>query len=113
MRRLVEGNDAQTQDSEPKPAEPAALHEEDVILGIAREAGLQPTECAYLQFTEEYPDVETMARGMLAAPPGRKAAQATSADEVSEALTKAVQHRVSRGGAVRLREEVRYLIAGT
>ena len=42
-----------------------------MILGIAREAGLQPTDCAYFQYTEEYPDVETMVRGMLAAPPGR------------------------------------------
>ena len=48
-----------------------ALHEESVIRGVAGEAGLQPTELAYLEFAEEYPDVETMARGMLAAPPGR------------------------------------------
>jgi len=113
MLRLVEADDAQTEESERKPAEPPALHEEEVILGIAGEAGLRPTDCAYFQFTEEYPDAETMARGMLAAPPGRKAARATSADKVSEVLTKAVQHRVSRSGAVRLREEVRYLIATT
>ena len=89
------------------------MHEEDVILGIAREAGLQPTDCAYFQYTEEYPDVETMVRGMLAAPPGRKAALAASPDEVGEVLIKAVQHRVSPSGTVRLQEEVRYLIATT
>ena len=113
MRRLVEGETTQSGESESKAAKPPAMHEEDVILGIAREAGLQPTDCAYFQFTEEYPDVETMVRGMLAAPPGRKAALAASADEVREALTEAVQPRVSPSGAVRLREEVRYLIATT
>lgn len=112
MRRLV-ANDARTQESEPKAPEPPALHEEEVILGIVREADLQPTDCAYFQFTEEYPNAETLVRGLLAAPPGRKAALATSADEVSEALTNAVQPRVSRTGAVQLREEVRYLIATT
>lgn len=112
MRRLVEGHDVQAQESEPKAAEPPALHKEEVILEIASEAGLQPTDCGYFQFTEEYPDVQTMVRGMLAAPPGHRAVLATSADEISEALTKAVEHRVSRG-AVRLREEVRYVIATT
>lgn len=113
MRRLVEGKATQSGESESGPSKPPALHEEAVIFGIAREAGVQPTDCAYFEFTEEYPDVETMVRGMLAAPPGRKASLATSAGEVREALTEAVQPRVSPSGAVRLREEVRYLIATT
>lgn len=110
MRQLVEGKSAQSGESA-SASKPPALHAEDVILGFAREAGLQPTDCGYFQFTEEHPNTETMVRGMLAAPPGRKAALATSADEVREALTDAVQPRVSPNGAVRLREEVRYLIA--
>jgi SAM-dependent methyltransferase len=96
--------------SGPRTAEASPLHEEAVISGIAREAGLTPTDCAYLQFTEEYPDVETLARGMLAAPPGRRAALATSVDQVTEALAEAARPFIS-DGAVRLREEVRYLIA--
>jgi SAM-dependent methyltransferase len=112
MRRLIEGEATQGE-VDSGASTPPALHEEDVILGIAREAGLEPTDCAYFQFTEEYLDVETMVRGMLAAPPGRKAALATSADDVREALKEAVQSRVSPNGAVRLREEVRYLIATT
>jgi hypothetical protein len=84
-----------------------------VIVGIAREAGLQPTEVAYLQYVETYSDVETMARGMLAAPPGRAATRATSADAVRDALAQAVQRRVSDTGTVRLREDLRYLIAAT
>lgn len=111
MRRLVEGDAPAAQESAPKAPSRPALHEEDAILGIAREAGLQPTETAYLEYVEEYPDIETMARGMLAAPPGRAARRATSADAVRDALREAAQPRVSDTGTVRLQEEVRYLIA--
>jgi SAM-dependent methyltransferase len=113
MRALVEGDAAASDESAPKAARPPALHEENVILGTAGEAGLQPTELAYLQYVEEYPDVETMARGMLAAPPGRAATRATSANAVRAALAEAVQPRVTHTGTVRLREEVRYVIATT
>jgi len=50
-----------------------------VILGTAGEAGLQPTELEYIQYVEEYADVETIARGMLSAPRGRAESRATSA----------------------------------
>jgi SAM-dependent methyltransferase len=113
MRRLVEGDAAAPDDSEPKAPRPRALHEEDVILGTARQAGLQPTELAFFQYVEEYPDVETMARGMLAAPPGRAASRASSPNAVRAALAEAAQPRVTDTGTVRLREELRYLIATT
>ena len=113
MRRLVEDEAATSDESEPKAPRPPALHEEEVILGIARQAGLRPSELAYFQFVEEYRDVESMVRGMLAAPPGRAARRATSEDEVRDALGEAVRPRVSSTGTVRLREEVRYLIATT
>jgi SAM-dependent methyltransferase len=113
MRRLVDGEAAAPDESAPNAPRPPALHEEEEILGIAREAGLQPTELEYFQYVEEYPDVETMARGMLAAPPGRAATRATSANAVRAALAEAVQPRVTDTGTVRLREEVRYLIATT
>jgi hypothetical protein len=111
MRQLVEGEVTAVQKSAPKPPGRPALHEEQEILGIAREAGLQTIETAYLEYVEEYADVETMARGMLAAPPGRAARRATSAEVVRQVLREAVQLRVSDTGTVRLREDVRYLIA--
>ena len=111
MRRLVQGDAAASRPSAPKAPGPPALHEEEAIVGMAREAGLEPTEVAYLQYAEDYADVETMARGLLAAPPGRAASRATSADAVRDALAEAVQPHVSDAGTVRLREEVRYLIA--
>jgi SAM-dependent methyltransferase len=113
MRRLVDGEHAAVPESASKAPSRPALHEEEVILGIASEAGLRPTETAYLGYIEEYADVDTMARGMLAAPPGRAASRATSAEAVREVLRAAVQPRVSDAGTVRLREEVRYLIATT
>jgi ubiquinone/menaquinone biosynthesis C-methylase UbiE len=112
MRRLVEG-EAASEESEPTAPEPPALHEEEVIVGVAREAALEPTECAYLGFAEEYPDVETMLRGMLAAPPARKAIRATTTEAARDALSEAVRPYVGADGAVRLQEEVRYLIATT
>jgi SAM-dependent methyltransferase len=111
MRRLVEGDAPAVQESAPKAPSSPALHEEEVIHGIAREAGLQPIETAYFRYVEEYPDVETMVRGMLAAPPGRAARRTAGAEAVQHVLREAVRPRVSDTGTVRLREEVRYLIA--
>jgi SAM-dependent methyltransferase len=108
MRRLVEGEAV----ADEPPRRPA-LHEEEVIAGIADKAGLRPSEIAYFQYVEEYPDVETLARGMLAAPPGLAASRAAGADAVRDALGAAVRPRVTGAGTVRLREEVRYLIAST
>lgn len=112
MRRLAEGDAADRDEPESGPAGPA-LHEEEVIAGVARDAGLQPTEVAYFEFEERYPDLTTMARGVLAAPPGRRAAAAAGADEVRDALSEVMRPNVSGSGAVRLREEIRYLIATT
>ena len=111
MRRLVEEGSAESSESESRPATQPALHEEGVIRGVAEDAGLRPTEVAYFEFEEEYRDLETMLRGYLAAPPGRMATRATSASEVRAALSEAVGPNVGTDGAVRLREEVRYLIA--
>ena len=110
MRRLVQG-EAPSDEPEREAAGPPALHEEDVLAGIAGSAGLRPSELSYFQYVEEYPDVETMVRGMLAAPPGRAAMRATSADEVRDAVGEAVRPRVTGRGAVQLREELRYLVA--
>ena len=41
----------------------------------ATDAGLAPKEAGYREFAEEYPSLETMVRGYLAAPPFVRAAR--------------------------------------
>jgi SAM-dependent methyltransferase len=94
------------------PGEPG-LHEEGVLEDITGRAGLTVREAGYFAFTEQYPDSETLARGMMAAPPMVRAGRAAGDDAVREALLEAAKPFTDQGGAVRLSEEVRYLIAGT
>lgn len=88
------------------------LHEEGVLEEIAGRAGLTVREAGYFAFTERYPDSETLARGMMAAPPMVRAGRAAGDEAVREALLEAARPFTDEGGEVRLSEEVRYLIAG-
>lgn len=98
------GSDDENQKSRP-------LHEEGALEALATEAGLTPDEAGYLAFVEEYPSVETLLRGMLAAPPWRRAAHAVGEEAVREAVTARVDAFQDSEGRCRLEEEVRYLIA--
>lgn len=110
LQRAADGD--RSDDGDTGPSGPP-LHSEEVISGIAREAGLEPVEVAYLEFEERYPDLETMARGVLAAPPGRRAVAAVGRERATEALREAMAANTTESGEVALREEVRYLIATT
>ncbi|WP_372789795.1 class I SAM-dependent methyltransferase [Paraconexibacter sp.] len=87
------------------------LHEEGVLEARATEAGLTPRHATYLPFAEEYPDLATMLRGYLAAPPFVRAARAAGEDAVREALSEALRPLETPSGRYRLRDEVRVLIA--
>jgi SAM-dependent methyltransferase len=99
----------------PAPSTPAragpALHEEGVLETRAANAGLTPKEAGYLAFTEDYPDLETMVRGYLAAAPFARAIRAAGEDAVRAALEEALRPLEAPTGRYRLNEEVRYLIA--
>ena len=101
----------------PPPSPPAqhqagpALHEEGVLREIATKAGLTPHETGYFEFREEYPDLETMLRGYMAAAPFVRASRAAGEDAVREALTAALRPLETSTGHCRLDDEVRYLIA--
>lgn len=88
------------------------LHEEGTLEARAAEAGLTPQEAGYLEFAEEYPNLETMLRGYLAAPPFVRAARAAGENAVRETLTQALRPLETSKGRYRLEDEVRYLIAG-
>lgn len=87
------------------------LHEEGTLEALATDAGLTPKEAAYLQFAEDYPNLETMVRGYMAAPPFVRAARGAGEDAVREALVEAVRPLETSSGRFRLEDEVRYLIA--
>jgi ubiquinone/menaquinone biosynthesis C-methylase UbiE len=88
-----------------------ALHEDAVLESLATEAGLTPREAGYLEVAEEYPDLETLLRGYLAAGPIVRAVRSAGEQDVREALARALAPlRMSTGG-YRIEDELRYLIA--
>ncbi|HET7737529.1 MAG TPA: class I SAM-dependent methyltransferase, partial [Tepidiformaceae bacterium] len=89
-----------------------ALHEEGVLEEAAESAGLQPREAGYFAFVEEYPDLETMLRGLMAAPPFIRAAQTVGEVAVRAAVSEALEPLAMPDGRYRSAEELRYLIAG-
>jgi SAM-dependent methyltransferase len=88
-----------------------ALHEEGALEQLAAEAGLTSTEGGYVEVAEDYPDLETMRRGYMAAAPFVRAARAAGEEAVREALSHALQPLKTTGGRYRLEDELRYLIA--
>jgi ubiquinone/menaquinone biosynthesis C-methylase UbiE len=88
-----------------------ALHEEEILESLATEAGLTPREAGYLEVAEEYPDLETLLRGYLAAGPIVRAVRSSGEQAVRKALAGALAPlRMSTGG-YRIEDELRYLIA--
>lgn len=94
-------------EGDPKPA----IGDEGVLEALATEARLTPREAGYIGFAEEYPDLATMLRGYMAAPPFVRAARAAGEDAVRAALAEAVLPLETATGGFRLEDEVRYLIA--
>jgi ubiquinone/menaquinone biosynthesis C-methylase UbiE len=94
-----------------KEEEGPRLHEEGVLETRATAAGLTPKKAGYVEFAEEYPNLETMLRGYLAAPPFVRAARAAGDQAVREALTEALRPLETPAGHYRLEDEVRYLVA--
>jgi ubiquinone/menaquinone biosynthesis C-methylase UbiE len=87
------------------------LYEEGVLERAAAEAGLTPVEAGYVQVPEDYPDLETMLRGYMAAAPFVRAARAAGEEAVREGLSRALRPLKRPSGRYRLEDELRYLIA--
>jgi SAM-dependent methyltransferase len=100
---------------QPKPADEddlgPAIGDEGTLEARAADAGLIPREAGYIGFVEDYPDLATMLRGYMAAPPFVRAARAAGEDAVREALAEAVRPLETAAGRYRLEDDVRYLIA--
>ena len=98
----------------PKPAGAGGgpgLHDEGVLERCAEDAGMTPVDAAYVGFAETYPDLDTLLRGVMAAPPMVRAAQAVGRDAVRDALAGAFRQVQQPDGTYSLDEEVRCLIA--
>lgn len=89
----------------------AALHEEGALEGLATNAGLTVKEAGYIEFVETYRDLETLLRGVMAAPPMIRAGRTLGDDAVRDALTQVFHAFETPAGNYALEEEVRYLIA--
>ena len=87
------------------------LHEEGALEALATEAGLEPEEAGYLEFVERYPDLDTLLRGVMAAPPMVRVGRMVGDDAVRDALTEVFRAFETPTGGYALEEEVRYLIA--
>ena len=98
-------------DAAEEAEEGPGLHEEGALETLATDAGLSPREAGYFEFAEEYPDLETMLRGYLAAPPFVRAARSAGDEAVRESLTEALRPLETSSGRYRLEDELRYLIA--
>lgn len=108
---LFPSQPAESSDPDGEGDQSRPLHEEGALEALATGAGLTPREAGYLEFAEEYPNLETFLRGMLAAPPWRRAARAVGEDAVREAVTARLAPFADSSGRYRLEEEVRYLVA--
>ena len=87
------------------------LHDEGVLEDAVAEAGLHPTEAGYFDYVEEYPDLATVLRGMMAAPPFVRVARAVGETAVRAAVSDALEPLATPDDSYRLAEEVRYLVA--
>ncbi|MFN2470356.1 MAG: class I SAM-dependent methyltransferase [Gaiellaceae bacterium] len=88
-----------------------ALHEQGALEAFATQAGLTPEEAGYINLVESYPNLETMLRGVMAAPPMVRAGRAVGDDAVRDALTEVFHGFETPTGSYALEEEVRFLIA--
>jgi len=88
-----------------------ALHEDGVLDQIVRDAGFSDADGRAFAFEERHPDVATLVRGMMAAPPMIRAGRAVGDEAVRGALTEAAATFVSGGGEVVLVEELRVVTA--
>lgn len=94
----------------PEPAQ-EDREEQRRLERVAAEAGLEVEEAGYLAFDERYENVETAARGMLAAPPFRRAAAVVGEDRVEAATIEALARFETPDGRCVLHEEACFLTA--
>jgi SAM-dependent methyltransferase len=82
---------------------PFALSQPGALASLARAAGLQPAAETGVETAWEYPDEETLLRGLLSAGPAARAIAEAGEARVRDAVLAAVAPYRTPGGAYRLR----------
>jgi SAM-dependent methyltransferase len=90
---------------------PFALSQPGALASLARAAGLQVAEEADVEVVWAYPDASTLLRGLLAAGPAVRAIAEAGEARIRHAILAAVAPYRTPGGAYRLHNLLRYVIA--
>jgi SAM-dependent methyltransferase len=95
----------------PPDGPPPAFWEAGALEGVAVSAGLTPGEAFDLSWAYEFPDQESLARGMLAPGPVVYAMRIAGEESVRDAILDALEPYRTASGGYRLENEWHYLIA--
>jgi SAM-dependent methyltransferase len=95
----------------PSPVEINPFIPADELERLARRSGLEPQRNLELDWSWQYPELETMLRGLLSPGPSALAIEAVGEEGVREALMTALEPFRMTGGGYRLESIVRCLIA--
>ncbi len=95
----------------PLPSEVNPFARPDELESLAHAAGLEARRVFDLEWTWEYPDLETLLRGWLSVGLSTLAIQATSEEAVRDALARAAAPFRLSGGGYRLENVCRCLVA--
>jgi SAM-dependent methyltransferase len=90
---------------------PFALSQPGALASLARAGGLQPEAETSVETVWEYPDEETLLRGLLSAGPAARAIAEAGEARTRDAVLAAVAPYRAPGGAYRLHNVFRYAIA--
>jgi SAM-dependent methyltransferase len=90
---------------------PFALSQPGALAALARDAGLNPVEEADVETVWEYPDDDTLLRGMLSAGPAVRVITQAGESRARDAVLEAVAPYRAPSGSYRLRNVFRYIVA--
>jgi SAM-dependent methyltransferase len=90
---------------------PFALSADGALEALARQAGLAPRIVETVACPWDYPDEQSVLRGLLSSGPAIRAAQVKGEDVVREAILKALAPFKTRSGGYYLSNHFRYMIA--
>ena len=89
---------------------PFALSQDGALEALVEKAGMQPGPVEQIAIPWEYPDAQTLLRGLLASGPGTRAVQLVGQDAAEQAILHALTPFKTASGGYRLENTARYMI---